>query len=64
MNDYIKSSLITFVAGFAIVFVTEIDTITLESFQDGALAGLFFVAVRTGMKAVLESFIAWYASRK
>ena len=64
MKDYIKSAVITFVAGMALVIVPEIDRISLESFQDGALVGLVFTAVRTGFKMLLEAFLMWYSSRK
>lgn len=57
MNKHIKSFLITFFVGFALVFMTEIDTITLESFENGVLAGLLFAGVRGGVKLALELFL-------
>ena len=57
LKRYIISSLVTFFVGFAIVFVGEIDTISLESFKDGAFLGLIFAAVRAGIKALLELLI-------
>lgn len=64
MNTYIKSALITFCAGVAIVVIPELDSLSLEAVENGALVGLMFAGVRTGIKLVLEMFIAWYASQK
>lgn len=64
MNEYIKSAIITFVAGAALVIVPQIETITLESFKDGTLVGLLFAAARTGIKGLLELFLIWYNSRR
>jgi hypothetical protein len=61
--EYVKSALITFIAGMALVIVPEIDRISLASFQDGALVGLLFAATRTGFKMLLEGFLMWYSSR-
>jgi len=61
---YLVSSIISFLVGFAIVFVSEIDTLTLESFKDGGLAGLLFMAVRAGFKALLEGFILLFSNKK
>jgi hypothetical protein len=54
---YIFSSLVTFLAGFAIVLYDGIDNVTMESFKDGSVVGLLFVAVRAGFKAVLELIV-------
>jgi hypothetical protein len=62
--EYVKSAIITFVAGMALVIVPEVDRISLESFQDGALVGLMFAATRTGFKMLLESFLLWYSGNK
>ncbi len=51
---YLWSSLITFIAGFLLVFVPQMESITLESFKDGSFNGLVFLAVRAGLKALLE----------
>ena len=61
-KQYAVSSLITFVTGFAIVFVKDIDTLTLETLKDGAIVGLLFSACRAGFKAVLEFLIAKHTS--
>lgn len=67
MNPNTKRWLIstgtTFVAGFAIAVLPQIDTISLESLQNGALVGLVFAGVRAGFKAVLELFVAWYSQK-
>lgn len=60
MNEHIKSALITFFVSFAIVMVAQIDTFTTESFIDGTVVGVLFVAVRAGVKALLELFLATF----
>lgn len=61
MNKNIKrwiiSSVVTFLGGFAAVLVVDIGNITLDTLSDGGLAGIIFVAVRGGVKALLELFI-------
>lgn len=63
MQDWIKSSIITFVAGFAMVVVPQINTITLDSLDKGVLVGLLFAGVRMGIKMVLEAFLLWYTHK-
>jgi hypothetical protein len=67
MNQETKRHLIsfgvTFATGFAIAVLPQIDSISLSSFQDGALVGIVFAAVRAGIKAVLEAYLAWRASK-
>lgn len=55
---YLISALISFVTGFAIVIVSQIESISLESLRDGSIMGIIFLAVRTGIKGVLELFLA------
>jgi hypothetical protein len=57
-KKWLISSLVTFLTGFGIVFVSQIDTITLESFKDGTLVALLFVGVRAGIKVVIEYFLS------
>jgi hypothetical protein len=61
MNDkakrYLISAGLSFVTGFALVMVTEIDNVTLESFRDGTLVAVVFAAVRSGLKALLELYL-------
>jgi len=51
---------VTFFAGFALAIVPNIDSLTLDSLKDGTLVGLIFAGARTGIKFVLEAFLAWY----
>lgn len=62
-QKYLVSSLITFVTGFALVFVGNIDSLTLESFKNGAYVGIIFTAVRAGIKALVEWFLATQATK-
>lgn len=64
MNEYIKSSLITFIAGFALGVAPLLDNLTVDSIKGGALIGVFFVGIRLGLKMVLEGIITWYQNRK
>jgi len=67
MNETIRrygfSTFVTFLTGFCIVLVAQIDSLTLESFRDGTIIGVVFAAVRAGVKAVIEGFLAYQASR-
>lgn len=63
MKEYVLSAVITFAAGFALAVVPQIDTLTLDSLQDGTLIGLIFAGIRTGMKGLLQSFLLWYQNR-
>lgn len=62
-KKWIISSVVTFITGFAIVFVAQIDTISLASFKDGALLGLLFTAIRAGVKGILELFLTTYGTK-
>ncbi len=64
IKRYAISVLVTFVAGIAIVLAPALndETLTLEAVKSGALVGVFFVAVRTAVKMVLELFLEWYAT--
>lgn len=57
-KDLLISSLITFVTGIAVVLLTEIDSLTLESIQTGAWVGILFASVRAGVKAVLQLIVS------
>ncbi len=61
-KKYIVSSIITFITGFCLVLVANIDSLSLTSLGDGALTGLLFVAIRAGFKAVAEWFLATFAN--
>lgn len=54
---YAISSAITFLTTFGIVMLADIDSITLESIKTGTVVGLVFIAIRAGLKAVLESLL-------
>ena len=56
---WLISTGVTFATGFCLVLVAEIDNITLESFRDGSIVGIAFTAVRSGIKASIEAFLAW-----
>ena len=54
---YLISSLVTFLGGFLTVILAQIDAITIDSFYNGALIGILFAAVRTGVKSLIEYFL-------
>lgn len=60
---YLVSIGLTFLAGFAVAVIPDIDSLTLQSFKNGGLAGLLFAGIRTGVKFVLEAFLGWYNQR-
>lgn len=57
-KKWLMSSVVTFVTGFGMVLLANIETITMKSFSDGAIMGVLFMATRAGIKAVLEYFFA------
>ena len=57
IKRWIISSSLSFLTGFAIVFVNQIDSLTLDSFKDGTLIGLLFLSVRAGLKGILELYL-------
>jgi O-antigen/teichoic acid export membrane protein len=61
---YAVSSVITFLTGFLIAFAPQIDSITLASFGDGSLLGIIFVAIRAGVKAMVEVIIALLTNKE
>ena len=58
IKRYIISSLITFLTGVALVLLAQWDSITLASFKDGSMVGIVFIAVRAGVKALLEYLLS------
>lgn len=54
---YAKSSAVTFTVGFGIVFVGEIDNITLTNIGTSTFTGVIFAATRAGVKALFEAFL-------
>ena len=61
---YLISSLVSFLTGFALVLVSQVESLTLESLKDGTIVGILFLAVRTGFKGVLELFLAKYGAKE
>jgi len=57
-KDFLVSTAITFVTGVAVVLLTDIDRLTLQSFETGAWIGVLFAAVRAGIKGVLQLIIS------
>lgn len=53
-KKYIFSSIVTFITGFSIAILPMLDSLTLESFENGAITGLIFAGIRAGFKALLE----------
>lgn len=60
-NKEIKSFVITFLVTFFMIIHSQIDNFTLEAFKNGAYWGVIFGAVRAGLKAVIELFIAMFS---
>jgi len=61
---YAWSTLITFLAGFALAVIPLLDELNFEKLSWSALAGVLFAGARLGVKMVLEVFLAWYSKRK
>lgn len=57
IKHYLISSLITFLTGFLTIFIPSLDKINLQSFETSALIGLFLVAIRAGIKLLLEKYL-------
>lgn len=55
---YLWSSAVTFLAGLLMVLLDNWGQFTLDSFKDGSFLGALFVAVRAGVKAVFELWLA------
>lgn len=60
---YVISSLVSFVSGFAFAVIPSLDNLSLDGLRDGTLAGLAFVGLRAGLKALLEAFVAWRVTK-
>lgn len=55
---YLWSSAVTFLAGVLTVLLSNWDQLTLQAFKDGSFLGAFFVAIRAGVKAMFELWLA------
>jgi len=51
---YLISSAVTFSVGFITVLLAQWEGVTLQNIQNGAILGIIFVALRAGLKALLE----------
>lgn len=58
IKRYLISSGVTFITAFCVVLLANIDSLTLESFKDGAFIGIMFTALRAGVKGLLEFIVA------
>ncbi len=54
---YVISTLITFAAGFLVVVTPEVQVLTVDTLQHGALLGIFVAGVRAGVKALAEAYL-------
>ena len=61
---YLISSAVTFLTAMAVVILANIDNITLQSFQDGSIISIMFVAARGGVKALLEFLVGQTANQQ
>lgn len=57
LKEHLKSAAITFITGFAFAIIPVIDSISLESLEDGTALAIIFVALRAGIKSLIELFI-------
>lgn len=55
-KEFLKSALYTFISGFLLVIMAQIDTLTIESIKAGAWVGILGAAVRSGLKALVALF--------
>ncbi len=51
---YLISSLTTFLTGFTVAFVAQLDGFTMQSITIDLIFGAVFVGLRAGFKAVVE----------
>lgn len=55
---YAWSSLITFITAFLIVVAPEINKLSIADLSNGTLIGLGFIAIRAGVKALVEFLLS------
>jgi len=60
LKRYIISSIITFITGFVSGLLLLIDKFDMQAFESGAWIGLILVAIRMGVKALLEMGLKKY----
>lgn len=61
VKEDIRSAVITFIATFAVVVASQIDTIGDEALKNGAIGGIVMAGVRAGVKALLNIVATWKA---
>lgn len=57
IKHYLVSSLITFISAFLGAMVLLIDKINFQTIETGAWVGFIGVALRAGIKALIESWL-------
>lgn len=63
IKKYLVSSLLSFLAGFCATILIDINNITPDSFRDGTIWGILFLAVRTGIKGLIEWFLVTFYNK-
>ena len=53
-KKYVVSSLVTFIAAFAIAIYPMLNNLTLDNMTDGVIVAVIFAGVRAGIKALIE----------
>lgn len=56
-KEYLLSTAITFLSGFLIVVAPALDTLTVDSLQDGTLVGILLAGVRLGLKMAVQAIL-------
>lgn len=56
---YLISSLYTFLTGFLLAILANLDSIDWSNLEAGALLGLMGAGLRGGIKIVGEAFLIW-----
>lgn len=51
---YLLSSVVTFLAGFALAVGAQLETLNYEAINTSVLLGLFMVGIRGGVKVLVE----------
>lgn len=51
---YIVSSIVTFIAGFALAIYPLLNDISIETLTKASIGGLLFAGTRAGIKALIE----------
>ena len=67
MNETLKRWLIstgvTFLAGFSVELLSNWQGVTLDALKDGTIVGIIFLAVRSGVKGILELAVAYWGKQ-